>query len=78
MRLIYFCDCCQEILEDVDVGDIENPEQDDSLTEEEWQGIMKMHENQGTQRFVSTLCHDCIQEMGLGDDGGITYKALLH
>jgi hypothetical protein len=48
------------------------------LTDEEWQDIMNRQENYGTQRFVSTLCPDCIQEIGLGADGGIHYQALLH
>lgn len=77
MRIIYFCDCCQEVLEDEDIVD-EYLEHDDSLTEEEWQDIMSRQENHGTQRFVSTLCPDCIQEIGLGEDGGIRYQALLH
>ncbi len=78
MKLIYFCDCCQEVLDELDVEELMTSGQEDALTEEEWQGIMNMQENQGSQHFVSALCDDCIREMGVGYEENTTYKAIIH
>lgn len=78
MKLIYFCDCCQEIVDEVDIPEDNLPEQAATLTEEEWESIMKMRENRSSQSFVSTLCPDCMVELGEIEGLGLTCKAVIN
>jgi hypothetical protein len=78
LKVIYYCDCCQDVLEEVDVEDLAGAGEEDSLTDEEWQDIMNLQENQENQHYISTLCQDCIRELGMGDEESIHYKAIIH
>lgn len=63
MRFIYYCEGCQEMLEEVDSQDVSMssfmPEKD-SLTEEDWEAIIKLKNASGQVQYLSTLCADCI------------------
>lgn len=78
MKLIYYCDCCQEIVDEVEIAEDEMPEQADTLTEEEWESIMNMRENRISQSFMSTLCPDCMVELSELEGPGLTCKAIIN
>lgn len=64
MKFIYVCDCCEEVVEEVEFDEGYERANLDSLTGEEGHDIMKMA--QGAVYFT-TLCPDCEEEFNPRD-----------
>lgn len=65
MKLVYVCDCCEEVVEEVELEGESARDMLECLTGEEGHDIMKMA--QGAVYFT-TLCPDCEEEFNPRDE----------
>jgi hypothetical protein len=73
MKINYICECCDEIIDELDVDDFTDLAGAlEGLTAEERHDIIKMHSS-GGRVFVVSLCDDCVAGLGLNDDHDLIF-----
>lgn len=60
MRVVYVCDSCEEIVEEMELNEDLHQIHSDCLTAEEGHDIMKMANG---SIYFSTICDECLLEL---------------
>jgi len=79
MKIYYTCENCGEAIDMIEVDQVDEVKFGfDCLTAEERQDIIKI-DSLANVMYVHSLCDECIESLGLANEGGTEQKInLLH
>lgn len=65
MKLYYVCECCQDLISELEVDELDEDRLGfSSLTDEERQDIISVNE-ESNKIYINSLCDECISALGL-------------
>ena len=74
MKIIYYCECCEEIMGEEDIQ--QEPQLADTLTEDVNRDIINLQSNP-TRVYRKSMCEECLAILGADEDLRL-FPALLH
>jgi len=78
MKIYYTCEHCGDAIDMVEVDNVDEAKFGfDCLTAEERQDIIKT-DSLANSMYVYSLCDECIESLGLSDEGAEQKSTLLH
>jgi len=65
MKLYYVCECCQDLISEIEMDELDEEKLGlSSLTAEERQDIISVN-SESNKIYINSLCDECISALGL-------------